>query len=110
MAGLAPPTIPRTTPSVFSAAAVARRDLKGFSGPGWHPEQALTRAEALKLFTAWPSYAAFHEADLGTITVGKRADLTAFSVDLMAAPVEVIPKGRAVLTMVDGAVVYEAGR
>ncbi|KAI4165600.1 MAG: hypothetical protein LQ348_007826, partial [Seirophora lacunosa] len=71
---------------------------------------ALDRASALKLFTAWPAYASFREADLGTIAVGKRADLTAFSVDLMTAPVETIPRGRAVLTMEDlGCAVGEYG-
>ena len=42
------------------------------------------------------------------IAVGKRADLCGFSVDLMTAPAAAIPKGHAVLTVVDGQVVYEA--
>ena len=88
--------------------AVARKDLKGQSGPGWHPEQALSREEALRLFTSAAAYARFAERDLGTIAVGKRADLTAFSVDLMTAPEADIPKGHAVLTMVDGQVVWQA--
>jgi predicted amidohydrolase YtcJ len=101
--------VERGDPLIEFYAAVARRDLTGFTGPGWHPEQALDRASALKLFTAWPAYAAFREADLGTIEVGKRADLTAFSVDLMTAPVEAIPRGRALLTMVDGEMMHDAG-
>ena len=32
-------------------AAVARKDMKGFSGEGWHPEEAVTREQALKMFT-----------------------------------------------------------
>ena len=88
--------------------AVARKDLKGQSGPGWHPEYAVDRRTALKMFTAWPAYARFAEDELGTITVGKRADLSAFSVDLMTAPEAAIPKGHAVLTVVDGEVVYVA--
>ena len=47
-------------------------------------------------------------AELGTIEVGKRADLSGFSVDLMTVPVEAIPKAHAVLTVVDGKVVYRA--
>jgi len=108
LAGGSDAPVERGDPLVEFYATVARRDLKGFSGPGWHPEQALDRAAALKLFTAWPAYAAFQERELGTISVGKRADLTAFSVDLMTASVEAIPKGRAVLTMVDGVVVHQA--
>lgn len=87
-------------------AAVARKDLKGFSAPDWHPEEALSRAEALKLFTSSAAYARFAEDELGTIEPGKRADLSAFSVDLMTAPDAEIPKGHAVLTIVDGKVVY----
>ena len=87
-------------------AAVARKDLKGFSAPNWHAEEALSREEALQLFTAAPAFARFAEDELGTLEVGKRADLTAFSVDLMTAPEAEIPKGHAVLTVVDGQVVY----
>src|SRR3712207_5096123 len=78
--------VERGDPLIEFYAAVARRDLKGFSGPGWRPEQALDPASALKLFTAWPAYAAFAEDELGVIAVGKRADLTVFDIDLMRAP------------------------
>jgi predicted amidohydrolase YtcJ len=100
--------VERGDPLIEFYAAVARRDLKGFSGPGWHPEQALDRREALKLFTAWPARASFQEAELGTLAVGKRADLTVFSVDLMTAPADAIPKGRALLTVVDGEIAHRA--
>ena len=108
VAGGSDAPVERGDPLIEFYAAVARKDLKGFSGPGWHPEEALSRAEALKLFTAAPAYARFAEAELGTIEPGKRADLTAFSVDLMTAPAAEIPKGRAVLTVVDGQVVHRA--
>mgnify|MGYP006206617331 CR=1 FL=1 len=39
---------------------------------------------------------------------GKRADFTAFDIDLMTVPEAEIPKGKAVLTVVDGVVVFEA--
>lgn len=100
--------VERGAPLIEYYAAVARKDLAGFSGPGWHPEQALSRTEALKLFTSAPAYARFAEAELGTIEVGKRADLSGFSVDLMTAPEAEIPNGHAVLTVVDGRVVHQA--
>jgi predicted amidohydrolase YtcJ len=99
--------VERGDPLIEFYAAVARKDLKGFSGPDWHPEERLTREEALKLFTSSAAYARFAEKDLGTLEVGKRADLTAFSVDLMTAPEAAIPKGHATLTVVDGNVVFE---
>lgn len=98
--------VERGSPLIEFYAAVARRDLEGFQGPDWRPNEAVDRATALKMFTLWPAVASFREAELGTIEVGKRADLTAFDVDLMTAPAADIPKGRAVLTIVDGGVVY----
>jgi len=99
--------VERGAPLIEFYAAVARKDLAGFSDADWHPEEKLSRAEALKLFTASAAYARFAEKDLGTIGVGKRADLSGFSVDLMTAPEAEIPKGHAVLTVVDGQVVYQ---
>jgi predicted amidohydrolase YtcJ len=99
--------VERGDPLIEFYAAVARKDLKGFSAPDWHPEEALTREEALRVFTSGAAYARFAEKELGSISVGKQADLSAFSVDLMTAPAADIPKGHAVLTVVDGEVVYQ---
>ncbi len=100
--------VERGDPLIEFYAAVARADLEGFQGTDWRPGEAVDRATALKMFTLWPAYASFREDELGTIEVGKRADFTAFSVDLMTAPVGDIPNGRATLTVVDGVVVYRA--
>jgi len=100
--------VERGAPLIEFYAAVARKDLNGFSNADWHPEEKLSRAEALRLFTSSAAYARFAEKELGTISVGKRADLSGFSVDLMTAPEAAIPKGHAVLTVVDGQVVYES--
>jgi predicted amidohydrolase YtcJ len=100
--------VERGAPLIEFYAAVARADLEGHQGPDWRPDEAVDRATALKMFTLWPAYASFREAELGTIEVGKRADLTAFDVDLMTAPFADIPRGKATLTVVDGVVVYRA--
>ena len=100
--------VERGDPLIEFYAAVARRDLNGFQGPDWRPNEAVDRATALKMFTLWPAYASFRENELGTIEVGKRADFTAFNIDLMTVPAADIPKGHAVLTVVDGQVVYRA--
>ncbi|WEK58089.1 MAG: amidohydrolase [Candidatus Brevundimonas phytovorans] len=100
--------VERGDPLIEFYAAVARRDLDGFQGPDWRPDEAVDRATALKMFTLWPAYASFREGELGTIEVGKRADLTAFDIDLMTVPAADIPRGHAVLTVVDGQVVYRA--
>jgi predicted amidohydrolase YtcJ len=89
-------------------AAVYRHDRKGHAGGDWHLEEAVGRNEALAMFTSAPAYAVFFEREIGTLAVGKRADISVFSVDLLkASPIEIIA-GRPVMTIVDGAVVYSA--
>ena len=108
VAGGSDAPVERGDPLIEFYAAVARKDLKGFSGADWTPEEKLSRTEALKLFTSAAAYARFAEDDLGVIAPGKRADLSVFSVDLMTAPEAEIPKGHAVMTIVDGVVVHKA--
>ncbi|WP_337188519.1 amidohydrolase [Phenylobacterium sp.] len=108
VAGGSDAPVERGDPLIEFYAAVARKDLNGFSAPNWAPQEALSREAALAMFTSAPAYARFAEVELGTIEVSKRADLSAFSVDLMTAPEAEIPKGRAVLTVVDGKVVHQA--
>jgi predicted amidohydrolase YtcJ len=44
-------------PRIEFYAAVARKDLSGFSSEGWHPEEALSRQEALKMLQFGPHMA-----------------------------------------------------
>jgi len=94
------------SPTIEFYAAVARKDLKGFSGEGWHPEEAVSRARALALFTTGPAFASFREADLGTIEPGKLADFTVFDRDLMTIPEGDILKAEPVMTVIGGEVVW----
>jgi hypothetical protein len=91
-------------------AAVARKDQKGFSGEGWHPEEKATREQALKMFTLWAAYAAFEEKTRGSIEKGKVADLTALSADIMKIPEMEILKTRCVMTVINGEIVWETAR
>ncbi|HXD34476.1 MAG TPA: amidohydrolase [Pyrinomonadaceae bacterium] len=99
--------VERGEPMIEFYAAVARKDIRGFSGEGWHPEEAVTREQALKMFTIWGAYAAFEEALRGTIEVGKLADLTILSADIMKIPEPEILKTRNMMTVINGEVVYE---
>ena len=87
-------------------AAVARKDLDGYQGPGWHPEEAVDRATALKMFTLWPAIGSFQEDSLGSLEPGKRADMTIFSANIMTVDEARIPQAQALYTIIDGAVVY----
>ncbi len=95
-------------PRIEFYAAVARKSIDGFSNEDWHAEEAVTREEALKMLTLWPAYAAFQENDLGSIEVGKIADLSAFSKDLMTIPESEIMSAEAVLTVVNGKMAYQS--
>ena len=94
-------------PRIEFYAAIARKDLDGFYDRGWHLEQAVTREEALKMFTIWPAFAAFQEDIKGTIEVGKLADLTIFSKDIMKVPEEEILEAQVIMTIVNGKIVFE---
>ena len=99
--------VERGEPMIEFYAAVARKDPKGFTGEGWHPEEAVTRAQALKMFTLWPAYAAFEEKLRGTIEIGKLADLTILSADIMKIPEAEILKTRCVMTVINGEIVFD---
>jgi predicted amidohydrolase YtcJ len=108
VAGGSDAPVERGEPMIEFYAAVARKDLKGFSGEGWHPEEAVTREQALKMFTAWPAYAAFQENDKGSIEIGKLADLTVLSADVMKIPEQEIPKTRCLMTVIGGEIVFDS--
>ena len=91
-------------------AAVARKSIKGESAEGWHPEQAVLREQALKMFTIWPAYASFEEKDKGSIEIGKLADFTVLSQDIMKISEREILKTRNEMTIIGGDVAYDAGR
>lgn len=94
-------------PMIEFYAAVARKSLDGKDGPGWHPEEKVSRWQALRMFTWFPAYAAFAEDRAGTIAVGKRADFTILDKDIMTIAEPEILKTTNVMTVVGGQVVYE---
>jgi cytosine/adenosine deaminase-related metal-dependent hydrolase len=56
---------------------------------------------------AAPDTVLMHKEDLlGSLEIGKLADLVVLDQDYMTIPVQEIPKLRSVLTMVDGRIVY----
>ena len=70
----------------------------------------MSRETALKMFTIWPAYAAFEEKVKGTIEVGKLADLTVLSADIMKVPAPEILKTTCVMTVIGGEIVHEDKR
>ncbi|MBL0039764.1 MAG: amidohydrolase [Xanthomonadales bacterium] len=97
-----------TNPLISFHAAVSRQDAKDWPAGGWHPEQRMTRDEALKSMTLWPAQAAFMEAEVGSLGVGKRADFVVLDQDLMRVPAELILRTRVRQTWLGGERVYAA--
>jgi len=107
VAGGSDAPVERGEPMIEFYAAVARTSVKGFSGEGWHLEQAVSREQALKMFTIWPAYAAFEESDKGSIEPGKLADFTVLSNDIMKIPEPEIPTTHCAMTVIGGEIFFE---
>ena len=71
-------------------------------------DETLTREEALIAHTRSNAYLFFQEDHLGSLEVGKLADLVVLDRDYMSMPAAGIKDIRPVLTMVGGEVVWRA--
>ena len=103
---------PVESPNPFHgiAAAISREDEKGQPFGGWHPEERVTREQALAGFTAGGAYAAFAEDRVGSLTPGHRADFVLVDADpLLASPSQI--RGSIVYeTWIGGYRVYQFGK
>jgi predicted amidohydrolase YtcJ len=72
----------------------------------FHPEQRMTRQEALRSYTINAARAAFEEQVKGSLTPGKLADVVVLSQDILAVPDERIPETEVLYTIVGGEVRY----
>ena len=88
-------------------AAITRKNADGTPKGGYYAEQAVSREDALRGYTIWPAYAAFLEDVVGSIEVGKCADLTVFDRDILTIDPAEILSARVSYTIVDGNVVFE---
>ncbi|MDQ6665858.1 MAG: amidohydrolase [Acidobacteriota bacterium] len=86
--------------------AVTREDQEGNPPGGWFPDQRMTREQALKSWTIEGAYAAFEENVKGSISPGKLADFVMLSNDIMKIPASEIRKTRAIMTFLNGEIVY----
>ncbi|HLK22002.1 MAG TPA: amidohydrolase family protein, partial [Bryobacteraceae bacterium] len=85
--------------------ASVSRKLK--DGSVFFPDQRMSRMEALRSYTANNAYAAFEESSKGTLALGKLADVTVFSKDILTIPEDEIPQAQADYTIVGGKVLYQ---
>jgi len=90
-------------------ASAARQTAKGTYG--LHPfgtEEAIDMRTALRSYTAWGSRQMFLENKIGTLEVGKRADIAIWDRDLYTIPVDQVKDLKCVMTLIDGEVAYAA--
>lgn len=77
---------------------------------GWHPDQAMTLDQAIRAYTLNPAFAAREEAEKGSITPGKLADLVVLSRDIRRLAPADIARVRVLRTIVGGKTVFRARR
>jgi predicted amidohydrolase YtcJ len=83
--------------------AVARKTT---AGKVVHPEQRITRQEALRMHTTGAAYLQFAENTRGSLETGKLADLVVIDRDYMTIPEDDIRNIQPLMAIVDGKVVY----
>jgi predicted amidohydrolase YtcJ len=80
------------------------------TGAVYAPEERISVADSVRAYTQGSAYAAFSDGQVGTLEVGKLADLAVLSQDIFSVPPETIGKTRVVTTMVGGKIVFSASR
>jgi predicted amidohydrolase YtcJ len=72
------------------------------------PSEAITREEALKMYTINNAYATFEESVKGSIEPGKLTDLAILTEDFLTCPVDKIKDIESVATILGGKIVYSS--
>ena len=89
--------------------AVDRVGLGSETGEPLYAEQGLTLTESLEMHTSGGAFQLFQEKETGRIAPGMRADLVILDRDLLGVPLAEVSGATVKYTMVDGAVIHEAG-
>jgi predicted amidohydrolase YtcJ len=76
------------------------------TGAVYVPGERISVFDAVRAYTQGSAYAAFSDSRVGTLEVGKLADLAVLSQDIFSLPPDAVGKTRVVTTMVGGKIVY----
>ena len=76
------------------------------NGEVFYPEQRMSRMEALKSYTINVAYSGYEEDIKGSLEVGKLADVTVLTKDIMTIPENEILSTQVAYTIVGGVVMY----
>jgi predicted amidohydrolase YtcJ len=88
--------------------AVTRKNEAGDPQDGWYADQVLTMEEALKAHTIWAAEAGFQDHLIGSIEVGKMADLTIISQNILDIDPAELLNTKVHMTLVNGVVQYSS--
>ena len=86
--------------------AVTRRGLTAGPGEAWYEEELVGLERAIAAYTIDVAYLNFLEAEVGSIEVGKLADLIVLDRNLFEIPRHEIHEAKVLLTLLEGDVVY----
>ncbi|GGV12484.1 amidohydrolase [Lactobacillus acetotolerans] len=84
--------------------AETRKAITG--GKAWEPQNSVNIQEALRAYTSGSASCAHRQNEVGTLEVGKLADLAVLNQDILKVSPETMLNTKAVMTMVNGKVVY----
>jgi predicted amidohydrolase YtcJ len=80
------------------------------TGRIYSESERITVQQAVDAYTRGAAYSGFMDTRVGTLEIGKEADLAVLSQDVFSVAPREISKTKTVMTMVGGKVVYEAER
>ena len=107
----APVIDPNPWPGIYSAVTGLTRtgrSLWGDCNNGSGSSQSVSLTDALRMYTLSAALAEGTQRIKGSIEPGKLADLTLLDTDVAGLELSVLPQVRAVLTIIDGRLVWEA--
>ena len=96
------------SPLVGIHAAVTRQRRDGTPAGGWYPEQRISVEDAVRGYTTAPAAFYGQSREMGTLTPGKRADMTVLDRDIFGVDPMEIADTRVEMTIFDGRIVYRS--
>ena len=96
------------SPLLAIHAAVNRTTSDGQFPGGWNPQQKISVAQAITAFTSDAAYAEFAEAEKGSLSPGKFADLVVLSADPYQVDPACIKEIQVLQTIAGGRTVFQS--
>ncbi len=100
--------VDRLNPWTIVETAVTRTAPKGEGYPeALLPEQTLTLEESIAMLTMGSAYQLNLDTQVGSLEVGKRADVIVLNQNLFNVPIETVSETKVLMTIFDGQVVHK---